>query len=137
MQEVGTLNDWVDNLTVTNDGMIYGRIGCRVWDTGLIDVSWKLCDDGFIRMVAQEYYRMDHFTSDYCVTSVAPVFVYEERDHQSTEMVLYPQKIDVLYTDAERWVYLEGEDGTAGWFDTETMDMTERMKVFQGLLIAD
>ena len=80
---------------------------------------------------------MSHYFNDYCVTSTVPVSVYSERNLQSSEPILYPRKIDVLYTNAERWVYLEGEDRMAGWFDTESMDLEERMNVFQGLFLAD
>lgn len=137
LQQVGVVRDWIDHITVTKDGMIFGRTSCCVWDTGWIEVRWKLYDDGSIQMVPQEYYQMSHYFNDYCVTSTVPVSVYSERNLQSSEPILYPRKIDVLYTNAERWVYLEGEDRMAGWFDTESMDLEERMNVFQGLFLAD
>ena len=38
---------------------------------------------------------------------------------------------------SKRRANLEGEDGIAGWFDTESMDSGERVNVFQGLFLAD
>ena len=137
LKQVGKINDSINNISVTGDGLIYGRISCRIWDTALIDVCWRLGDDGLISMIPQEYYQMGHYGNDYHVTLTIPITIYEEKNEQSSEIVMQPQKIEVPYTDAEKWVYLKGEDGTAGWFCTESMDFTERMKVFQGLFIAD
>lgn len=35
-----------------------------------------------------------------------------------------------------QWIYLEGETGQKGWFDTEILEWNETNKIFEGLSYA-
>lgn len=119
-------------LDMTIKGLINGRISCRIWDMALIEVCWQLNTDGI-----QEYYRMEHYSEDCHVTLMEPITVYSEMDEQSQSVEMQPQKVLVLHTDAAKWVYLEGEDGTAGWINMDIMEYVQRMDIFYGLHISD
>lgn len=137
LKQIGAVKDWIDHISVTTDGLIMGGTSCRVFDTALIEACWQLDDSGMVLMIPQEYYRMYHYIDDYDVTLTEPITVYEDRNEQSAATIMQPQKIEIPYTDAVQWVYLVGEDGTAGWLRTGNMSSTDRMRVFEGLFMAD
>ena len=75
------------------------------------------------------------------ITLKETVQLYAEKDESSGTIILKPQKVIEIMTDADEWTYLRGEDGTEGWLHVVNLgipglDGKSVMEVFDGLSMA-
>ena len=136
---------------VIENGMIKGSRGIDLIETHWIRGYW-IWDGESIRLPSDEIYDYGNASPRYGdngeewtdghVNLRESLTVYTEKDQNSASIVMQPQKVWFVSTDAEEWVSLEAEDGTKGWIHlTPAYKITSAenkcsSEVFEGLFFA-
>lgn len=76
------------------------------------------------------------------LTLLEPLEVYATMSENENPIIMSPQQVQCTRMGAEEWIYLEAEDGTAGWLRLESgsiPSLGEKFpwEVFEGLYLAD
>ena len=137
IKRAGEFYEHIGYITV-EDGIIHADEFAHVIQTDGIERQYIMNADGEIDLIEQEAYDFIGL-NDIQLLVELPL-----RDTPEGEIVvnMKPQTVHFLKTDKTfEWVYVEGEDGTGGWFHVENFGrITElkmdSMEVFEGLSMA-
>jgi hypothetical protein len=102
------------NLELTfEDGIINATIRKDVLQTDWIKTKWFMNDNGMIEMEEQEEYE---FTSLNDITLYKELPVHKTADASSETTIIKPETVHFVKTDDTfNWIYVEAENGMAGW----------------------
>jgi len=128
---------------VDERGVLHNGTNLQIFQTWSAPVEWRWTEDDVLEMVEQDiYYPYQWEEQEIYLLCELPVYEEPgEKEKSASIGVLTPQKVRITATDNEHWCYLEGEDGTVGWFyvdgyyDIPDVGLTAP-EVFAGLLYA-
>ena len=106
---------------VDEHGVLHTSMGLQIFQTWSAPVEWHWTENDTLEMVEQEIYYPYQWEEQE-ITLLCELPVYKEpgiREKRKSTGVMVPQRVQITATDNEHWCYLEGEDGSAGWFYIE------------------
>lgn len=134
--KVGEMPSHIRNGSI-QDGFIHGEERGDVIQSDYIRVKWQLGQGGMLEKVPQDSYEYTNL-NDIILQRKLPV--HSEPDLTAPGSEISPQNVKFLKTDSTfSWVYVQGENGEAGWVYVEAgyiveLDMYAEMDgVFKGL----
>lgn len=107
--------------TVDESGILHTSMGLSIFQTWSTPVEWILDENGALTMVEQELYYPYQITEQE-IKLLCNLPLYEEpgdKENMTSTKTIAPQTVRITATDNEHWCYLEGTDGTTGWFYVE------------------
>ena len=149
---IGSVEGFVGDTAFTFDGKgtINSKGRLSIFQTWWAPFTWKLNELGNIAIVADEiYYPYQNdadYEAQYPITLLQNINIYAERDLKSSKTLLTPSDSLIRFTatDNKEWVYLERDDGQAGWINMDEYskllygaDGSDYKEVFANLCNAD
>lgn len=148
LREAGTIEQDIRQMDMEN-GVITTTIRYYVIQTDYLKVQYCFNEAGDLEEIIPETYEFTGL-NDVKLKKSVTVYLSPEKEGaanasneiEGTEVTLHsfqmePQTIHITKADStKRWVYLEGETGQQGWFDTDTLEWDEANKIFEGLSFA-
>ena len=134
---VGEFYQHIEDVRIEKD-IIHAKQGAYPIQTDRIYCQYVMSTDGILTFVEQETYD---FTGLNDIKLLVELPVHSA---PGSEDVIYikPQMVHFTKTDkTQKWVYVEGEDGTGGWMLVGTFGWVNELKkdsreVFEGLNMA-
>ena len=114
----GMIPDDLRTMEIVEQGVLKGDSGQYMIQTDCIVGYWIWNGTEMVLREDEvyEFTRYKYLTDEYPTILLQQLTVYEERSEGSKAVVMKPQMVDIVRTDAKEWIYLEADDGTAGWF---------------------
>ena len=122
----GIIPDDIRTMEVVEQGVLKGNSGKYMIQTDCI-VGYWIWNGTEMVLREDEVYEFTGYkwrTDEFPTILLMQLTVYEERSEESRAVIMKPQIVDIVRTDAKEWIYLEADDGTAGWIRIEDGKVT-------------
>lgn len=134
--KVGEVSTYIANNSFDGKGNMKGRVGSY---DGLqkcfLDMTWKLENNKIVEKYSEVGYYNDNVLNE-------ELPIKENITDEKENLIIKPQTVKIRPTEKENYFYIEGEDGTKGYFEVIDGGITalgnkDRLEVFPDLAIFD
>lgn len=141
LEKLGSVDSYITDKSFDGKGNIYGNVRLNILQTWWAPEVWKLENGKIARDEQKIYYPIQSAEQEITLNVDLPVLENLTDSKQPT--VMKPQKVKITATDNKQFCYVDGEDGTKGWFEVKdfylvvAVDNKPATDVFTGLVMAD
>ena len=141
LEKLGSVNSYITGTSFDGKGNIYGDVRLDILQTWWAPEVWKLENGKIIRDMQKIYYPIQ--PDEQKITLNVDLPVLENLTDSKQPIIMKPQKVKITATDNKHFCYIEGEDGTKGWFEVKdfynvvAVDNKPATDVLTGLVMAD